>query len=312
MKVIVYHRRAQEYRRIIAEQFPELEVIAGLGEEIFSEDIADAEIMIAWQFPVEILKKANRLRWIQLTSAGVEQLFEAREYLRDIVVTNTRGMHTKIMADYTLAAMVMLQWNFPGFFFDRQNKKWGYRAVEPLARKTLGIVGVGAIGCEIARRARTSDMNVMGVRRNPLPIKDVSKIFRPDQLEEMLSLCDFVVLAVPATPETHRMIGESELRTMKRTSYLINISRGTVVDESALIKALQQGWIAGAFLDVFEREPLPEDSPLWNLGNVIITPHIAGELKDYPMRVMDIFGDNFLRWKARLPLRNQVDLVRGY
>jgi phosphoglycerate dehydrogenase-like enzyme len=312
MKLIVYHRRAQEYLRIATEKFPELEVIAGVGEEILSQGISDADIMIAWQFPIQILRKANRLRWIQLTSAGVEQLLGAREYLRDIVVTNTRGMHAEIMADYTLATMVMLQWNFPGFIYDKQIKRWDHRALEPLAGKTLGIVGVGAVGSEIARRAQTFNMNVIGVRRIPLEIKDVSKMFGPDQLKEVLSLSDFVVLVVPATPETVRMIGELELRTMRQTSYLINISRGTVVDESALIEALQHGWIAGASLDVFEREPLSEGSPLWGLENLIITPHIAGELKDYPTRVMDIFGDNLLKWKAGLPLRNQIDWVRGY
>ena len=182
----------------------------------------------------------------------------------------------------------------------------------PLAGKTLGIVGVGAIGSEIARRARSFRMKVVGVKRNPLPMPEVNQIFGPDRLHEMLSLADFVVILVPATPETYRMIGESELRAMKRTAYLVNIARGTVLVESALVRALQENWIAGAVLDVFEKEPLPGDSPLWTIENVLVTPHLSGNLRDYANRVMAIFTENYQRWKAGNQLLNVVDLERGY
>ncbi len=312
MKVFVYDRRAKEYCRMIRERFPELEVVSGKPGQDQSHHIADADIMITWQFPLEMLEKASRLRWIQLTSAGVDQLLEARDRLKDVIVTNTRGMHIDAMADYALGAMVMLQRNFSRFFLHQQDRKWSRRIAEPLAGKILGVVGVGAIGREIARRAQSFGMSVIGVKRNPTPLEMVSRLFGPDQLHEMLSLSDFVVLLVPATPETYRMIGEPELRRMKQTGYLINISRGSVVNESSLIQALQQNWIAGAVLDVFEKEPLPGESPLWALENVIITPHIAGDFEGYVERVIDIFGENFARWKSGGPLMNEVDLGKGY
>lgn len=312
MKVFVYDRRAKEYCRMIRERFPELEVVSGKPGEDQSRHIADADIMITWQFPLEMLEKASRLRWIQLTSAGVDQLLEARDRLRDVIVTNTRGIHIDAMADYALGAMVMLQRNFSRFFLQQQDRKWSRRITEPLAGKILGIVGVGAIGREIARRAQSFGMSVIGVKRNPIPMEMVNRLFGPDRLHEMLSLSDFVVLLVPATRETYRMIGEPELRRMKQTGYLINISRGSVVNESTLIQALQQNWIAGAVLDVFEKEPLPGESPLWALENVIITPHIAGDFEGYVERVIDIFGENFARWKSGGPLMNEVDLGKGY
>lgn len=312
MKVLVYHRRAEEYRRMIRERFPDLEVAAGEEEGTLHQHIADAEVLICWRFPVGVLKGAKKLRWIQLTSAGIDHLLGVQEDLRSVTVTNAKGIHGQVMADYTFGAMVMLHWNFPGLLRDQQARRWQHRFTGPLAGKTLGVVGVGAIGGEIARRGPGFGMTVVGVKRTPAPADGVSRIFGPDRLREMLPLCDFVVLVVPATPETRRMIGEAELRAMKRTAYLINIARGSVVDEAALIRGLLEGWIAGAALDVFEKEPLPAASPLWAMENVIITPHIAGEPDAYARRVMEIFGENVARWRAGQPLRNVVDFDRGY
>ena len=312
MKILVYHRFAQEFSRMIQERFPEVEVAAGHSEEFLSQHIVDADIMLVFEFPLAALKQAKRLKWIQLTSAGSEQLLDARDSLQAVVVTNTRGMHANLIADYTFGAMVALQWNFFELFRDKQAKRWGSKAIEPLSGKTLGIVGLGSIGGEIARRAKAFGMNVIGVKRNPVAIEGVSRVFGPDQLRVLLSASDFVVVAAALTPETYRMIGELELRAMKKTSYLINIARGRIVDESALIKALQEERIAGAFLDAFEKEPLPPESPLWELPNVMITPRIAGILKDYAARVIEIFGENLERWKAGEALRNKVDWEKGY
>jgi phosphoglycerate dehydrogenase-like enzyme len=312
MKIVVYHRFAQEFSRLIGERFPDIEVASGHDEGFLSRHIADADVMLVFEFPLALLNQAGKLRWIQLTSAGAEHLFDARPYLEGILVTNTRGMHANLIADYTFGAMITLQWNFVDLFLDKQARRWGARAVEPLAGKTVGIVGLGSIGCEIARRATAFRMNVIGVKRNPAPIEGVARVFGPAQVREMLSLSDFVVVAAALTPETYRMIGEQELRAMKETSYLINIARGRIIDESALIKALQAKRIAGAFLDAFENEPLPPNSPLWELPNVMVTPRIAGILKDYAGGVMEIFGENLKRWKEGLPLRNQVDWAKGY
>lgn len=312
VSVLVYHRLADQYRQMIRQRFPELEVTAGFDRETLFKHLPGAEILIAWQFAVEALEKATRLRWIQLTSAGADHLLEARDSLRHRLVTNTRGIHADIMADYTFGAIFMLLWDVPGLLCDQQEKRWINKYVSPLAGRTLGIVGVGAVGSEIARRARSFHMSVVGVKRSSIPVDGVEQMFGPDRLREMLHLSDFVVLLLPATPETCHMIGEPELRSMKRTSYLINISRGSVIEESALLRALQENWIAGAVLDVFEKEPLPPESPLWTLKNAILTPHISGNLQNYSERVMEIFSENYLRWKAGRPLLNVVDLEKGY
>lgn len=312
MKVLVYHRDAKTYYRMLQERFPELEVVALEEKGLRPQHIAEADILIANHFPSVLFKEAKRLRWIQSSSAGIDRLLGVRECPGEVVVTNARGIHAHLMADYVFCAVTMFQWNFPRIFRDQQHREWHHIAVRPLAGMTLGVVGLGTIGTEIARRARTFGMNVVGVKRTSAPVEGVDQVFGPDRLGEMLSLCDFVVLVVPATAQTERMFGASEFQAMKRTAYLVNISRGSTVDEEALIQALQQGSIAGAILDVFDKEPLPAESPLWFLENVVITPHIAGYLQGYTQQVMEIFSDNLTRWRKGLPLRNVVDLERGY
>jgi phosphoglycerate dehydrogenase-like enzyme len=312
LRVVVYHPNAAEYGRLLQEHHPELEVRDTSDADILSHRIREADALLAWRVPLAALAEATRLRWIQLTGAGVDHLIPARGLLGRIVVTNARGIHADVMADYTLAVILMLQWKFPSLLKDQQARIWGYQSTAPLAGKTLGVVGLGSIGREIARRAPVFGLNVVGVRRHPTPTDGVTRVFEANELATMLPLCDVVVLVVPATPESARMIGEPELKLMKPTAHLINIGRGSLIDEPALIRALRERWIAGAGLDVFEQEPLPPDSPLWSLDNVIITPHISGEPEGYPGRVIDIFSANLDRLRTGQVLKNQVDFTRGY
>jgi phosphoglycerate dehydrogenase-like enzyme len=312
MKVLVYHGRADTYRALLAEAFPDLEVAAGTTGEVLDRHLADAEVLLAFRFPVERLPEARRLRWLQLTSAGADHLLDGRDALRTVTVTNTRGIHVEVMADYALGVIVMLQWGFPRLFRQQQARVWRQQSTEPLAGKRLGIVGVGAVGGEIARRGAAVGMEVLGVRRDPGPVAGVSRMFGPDGLRDLLPLCDFVVLTVPGTPATRHLLGEAELRRMRPTAFLVNLARGSVVDEPALVRALQDGAIAGAALDVFETEPLPPASPLWAMENVIVTPHISGEPDEYPRRVMTVFAENLVRWRQGRPLTNVVQLDRGY
>ncbi len=312
MKLLVYHRRADELRALIGAAVPDLDIAAGFDDATLDRHADSADAVIAWKLPLEILPRAKRLRWIQLTSAGAEQLLPARELLRDVVVTNTRGIHVDLMADYALGVLVMLQWDFPRMLRDQQTRTWNQRLAMPLAGRTLGVVGAGAIGGEIVRRAAAFGMEVIAVRRTPAPVDGARDVFTADRLHEALRRCDFVILVVPVTEATRAMIGAAELRAMKRTAFLVNIARGSVVDEDALVAALRDGVIAGAALDVFDEEPLPAASPLWTLPNVILTPHVAGEPADYARRVADVFVDNVARWRRHEPLRNVVDFERGY
>ena len=315
MKILVYHPRAETYRALIGGRFPEIEVATVAPEQAPEQvegEIADADVLLAFRFPLAALSRARRLRWVQVTSAGVEHLVDARDALRGVIVTNASGIHAALMADYAVGVMVMLQWNFPRLIRQQAAREWRFQATEPLAGKCLGVVGVGAVGGEIARRGAAMGMEVLGVRRDPQPADGVARMFPPDRFAEVLALSDFVVLAVPATPATRHLVGEGELARMRRGAFLINVARGSVVDEGALVRALVAGTIAGAALDVVETEPLPATSPLWAMENVILTPHISGEPEDYPRRVMTVFGENLARWRAGQPLTNVVDLDRGY
>ncbi len=312
MKLLVYHPRADTYRALLAARFPDLDVAAGYDDAVLERDLPDAEVLLAWRFPVSALPRARRLRWIQLTSAGADHLLAGGARLGDVVVTNTRGIHADLMADYTIGVIVMLQWSFPRLLRLQQARTWRHQFTEPLAGKRLGVLGVGAIGGEIARRGAAMGMTVLGMRRDPRPAEGVARMFGPDGLPAMLPECDVVVVVVPATPATRGLLGERELGLMRPGAFLVNIARGSVVDEPALIRALRDGRLGGAALDVFATEPLPPESPLWSLDNVIVTPHIAGEPADYPERAVAIVAENLARWRAGRPLLNVVDQARGY
>jgi phosphoglycerate dehydrogenase-like enzyme len=315
VKLLVYHARAETYRALLRERFPDLDVavvVAGRDESALEEHLADAEVLLGWRIPLAALGRAKRLRWIQLTSAGADHVLDVRPDLGDVVLTNARGIHGALMADYAIGVMVMLQWGFPRLLRQQEARTWRQQYTEPLAGKTVGVLGVGAIGGEIARRSAAMGMTVLGLRREPRPAEGVSRMYAPDGLGELLPRCDFVVVVVPATAETRRMLGERELRAMRRGAFLVNIARGSVVDEAALVRVLADGWLGGAALDVFETEPLPAESPLWAMENVIVTPHISGEPDEYPKRVMGVVAENVVRWREGRPLLNVVDPRRGY
>jgi D-2-hydroxyacid dehydrogenase (NADP+) len=233
-----------------------------------------------------------------------------------ITITTASGIHTTPVGEYVLGMMVMLAKGWPGLFRAQTRREWARITPQELEGKTVAIVGMGNVGQEIARLAKALDMHVLGVRRSGTPLESgdyvADEIFGPLELLSVLSRSDFVVVCLPLTEETHHLIGELALRAMKPTAYIINVSRGAVVDEAALLRALTEGWIAGAGLDVFETEPLPEKSWLWQLNNVIITPHLAGETPVYNERAVDLFCENLRRYLAGESLRNVVDPGLGY
>lgn len=304
---------ANEYAQLIHKRIPEVRVLTAKDAASLDEQIGQADVLLAHSFPAEFFNKARRLRWFQCASAGIDTILPIQDRIGDLIVTNVRGMHGEVMADYTMAAVNMMHWDFPRFMRDQSRKEWQPRAVTPLAGRTLGVVGLGSIGAAIARRGKSFGMKVVGSKRDVTgPIVGVDTIFPPEGIAELLRLSDFVVLTVPLVPETTRLIGREQLRLMRRTAILVNIARGPVVAESDLIEALESGTIAGAVLHVFEREPLPANSPLWTMQNVIITPHLAGWMSDYDDRVLEIFSDNLHSFLEKKPLRNVVDMKRGY
>src|SRR5688572_4434223 len=237
-RILIFHAQAGEYAAALRARVVHADAYSTSDEREFSERLPEAEVLIAHRFPVGALNAAAKLRWIQVTSAGTEFLEPARGQLARVIVTNGRGLHAAPIADYVMTTAVMLQSSFAQFIRNQAAKRWRRRPVPILAGKTLGIVGLGSIGQEIARRAAASGMDVVGVRRSGAPMDGVRRVFAPDRLHAFLACCDFVVLAVPATESTRALLGEAQFEAMKRSAYVINIARGTVIDEPALIGAL--------------------------------------------------------------------------
>ena len=279
--------------------------------------LAHTEVMLSWRLPLNLLSRAPRLRWIQRFGAGVEMLSGAGGILdSDVIVTNASGIHATMVGEFVLCLMLMIAKKAPHFLGNQRTRFWEPFITSELDGKTVGIVGLGRIGREVARLARAFRMRVLAVRRSA-PVREkgevgVDELFPSAQLLQMISNCDFVVLTVPLTLETRGLIGEAELKSMKPAAYLINVARGPVINQDVLLKALKEGWIAGAALDVFETEPLPLESELWDLPNVIISPHSAGYREGHTRMVTDLFCENLRRFLAGKPLLNLIDKTKGY
>jgi len=280
----------------------------------------DAEVLLAGRFSLEMFSAAKKLKWIQINYAGVESFLYPEVVQSDVIITNAKGVNAIPVAEHAIGLMFCLNRKLHLFIRNQVERKWKTSDLEllpqmnELSGKTLGIVGIGTIGGEIAKRAKCLGMKVIATRRNPsAPTPDhVDKLVSPENLETLFAESDFVVLQLPLTAKTEGVIGEKELRSMKPTAYLINTSRGNVVQEDKLIQALKEGWIAGAALDTFAQEPLPKSSPLWDMENVIITPHVAGLTPYYLDRLIDIFCENLKRFLNKQELVNVVDKTRGY
>ncbi len=282
----------------------------------------EADVLVTFRPPMETLERAPNLRWIALASAGADRVVRAGLVRPDgPVVTTASGVHAVPISEYVFAMLLMWVRNWPAIMDAQRQGIWprhqtweGMRGRE-LHGATLGVVGLGAIGRRLAQLGHCFGMRVLATRRSVAPgahDPDVDELVPLQGMPRLLAESDFVVIAVPSTPQTHHLIGAPELRAMKPTALLINVARGDIVDEPALIDALRSGEIAGAALDVFETEPLPSESPLWRIPNVIIAPHLAGATDAYSRRFTDLFLDNVRRYRAGEPLRNIVDPNRGY
>jgi phosphoglycerate dehydrogenase-like enzyme len=281
------------------------------------EALAEVEVLFTLStMPTDLLSRAPRLKWIQLTSAGADRLVDRGLFQSGIAVTTASGIHVTPIGEYVLGVMIMLAKGWPHLFRAQEKREWARLAPKELEGKTVGVVGLGSVGQEVARLTKLLGMRVLGMRRSGVPLESgeylVDEIFGPLDLLHVLSQSDYVVLALPLTEETHHLMGELAFQSMKPSAYLINVSSGAVVDEAALVRALKVGLIAGAGLDVFESEPLPPESELWRLHNVIISPHIAGETPHYNERAVALFCENLRRYLADEPLLNLVDPQRGY
>lgn len=271
--------------------------------------------------PNDILQRAPKLKLVQLTSAGADRLIDSELARSDRVsVTTASGIHAVPIGEYVIGVMIAFAKGFPRAYRSQQENTWRPYIASELEDATVGILGLGAIGRHVAKLAKGFGMRVIATRRSQEKRMSgaaageqyVDEMFARDEIPVMLGECDYVVVAVPLTEESRYLIGEAELSAMKRNAVIVNIARGAVIDQQALIRAVKNGVIGGVALDVTDPEPLPPDSELWRLDNVMITPHISGGTPKYMDRAIELFCDNLRRYLAGEPLRNVVDPLRGY
>ena len=323
LKVVTTFPFTTESQQLLKEAAATEAMIVTTDDEL-SAHLPDAEVVCSYFMPYDWRTLAPKLRWLQFPGAGVDSL--APTGLLDansgVIVTTAAGIHAETISEYVLGSMLMFNWNWPLMVRLQDEHKWARSASwyhlggRELAGQTLGIIGLGHIGRRIAQLGHAFGMQVLGTRRSIHTSKEqeseVDQSFLPEQLHELLPLCDYVVISVPLTRETEKLIGEAELRMMRSNTYLVNIARGRVIDEQALVRALREGWIAGAGLDVTEKEPLPPESPLYSMPNVILTPHISGNTVHYEARLAALFADNLKRYRSGQELLNQYEPSRGY
>ncbi|MDP1990675.1 MAG: D-2-hydroxyacid dehydrogenase [Syntrophales bacterium] len=278
--------------------------------------LQEAEVVYGWihHFPKDLPERTSRLKWIQTMSAGVDRL--PGEILKSHVrIATAGGLHRTPMGEVVLEMMLMFAKDAPSCLLMKQAREWRRFRPKLLKGQIVGILGLGVIGREIARLCKAFDMTVTGIRRSAgpeHPFPEVDRVYPRERLPELLAESDFVVLALPLTKETKGMIGEKELREMKPSACLINVARGAIVDEGALLRALEDKWIAGAGLDVFIQEPLPPESKFYELSNVIFSPHISGDMPDYEIRATEIFCENLRRYLAGESFLHEVDKEKEY
>jgi len=274
--------------------------------------LAGAEVLLAWRPPRELGRRAPRLRWAQSLTGGMEGWLAARDVPAELVLTCARGTHRVQMPEHILAGLFIASKQLAPIVLDQREKRWTRRTNPTLAGTTLGILGLGAIGTELARKAAALEMRVIGTKRDGKPVPNVERVWRSDGTEAVLAEADYVVLLLPATTETRELMNRSRLARMKPTAWLLNFGRGDLVVDDDLVAAVRQRTIGGAVLDVFRQEPLPAEHPFWSTNGIIVLPHVGGLHPTRDDIVAGLFVDNLERFAAGQPLREVVDRARGY
>jgi glyoxylate/hydroxypyruvate reductase A len=311
--IVLVHSGDERENEIVAarirEARPEARLLTAHGVEQVKERLPQAEVLFAWEFPMETLPLATRLRWFQVMGAGLERL-AGSAVPGGVVVTNMKGIFGVAMAEYALAYMLAHSQQIRRVTLQQDERRWEQFEPQLLAGQTAGVIGLGSIGRQVARRCAEFAMRVIGVNRGGAPVAGVDVTYAVAEIERFLPECDYLISVVPQTGETTGLLSGERLRLLKPSCFYINMGRGNIVDLDALVEALGAGRLAGAALDVFPTEPLPPEHPIWAAPNTFITPHISGVNR--PDDVTRVFLDNLTRYLNGEPLENIVDLRRGY
>ena len=297
----------------LSHEFPEFKFIQTKNKSEFLKYIPETEILLSFRFSAKDFLIAKKLKWIHFGGAGVGRIIFDQLLQSDVIITKSAGINTEAVAEMAWSFILALAKMFPAWLENKNNgdilsDRINFFNTKSLFDKTLGIIGLGNIGRNIARIGKVFGMKVIGTRRKfNEPLDNVDEVFSPDNIYEVLKQSDFLVIAVPITPATERMIGEQEFESMKDGVFIVNISRGRIIKEDLLIKYLKSGKVAGAGLDVIENEPIAPDNELYKLQNVILTPHIAGFHDQYWERLYEMLRANFKRYLNDEELTNQID-----
>lgn len=270
------------------------------------------EAMLAWGAPAGLLPGMPKLRWAQALTAGVESWFALPDLPAGLALTCARGTHRQSMPENILGALFHIAKPYAAIVEDQKRLSWTRRMAQPLNGRTLGILGLGAIGQDVARLAGALGMRVLGTRRSPGTLPGIAEVLPPEQTDAVLAQSDFVLLLLPATPATENFINAERLARMKKGAWLLNFGRGHLIDDEALIGAVTSGHLAGAILDVFRQEPLPTSHKFWTTPGIMVLPHIGGGHPERDKVVAALFADNLGRFLDGQPLRELVSREAGY
>ena len=307
-----------------SDEIPGIERIAGEAQISYAPDLEGlqeflphAEVLLGWNFRAKDLRQtwhlAEQLRWVQWSGAGVDAVLFPEFVASDVQLTNVRGVFDRAMAEYTLGLILAFAKGMVETMAAQTAHRWSYRLTEQTLGQKVLVVGVGSIGRAIGRLLKQAGFKVSGVGRTARDgDPDFEQVYGVDTLVQSLETADYVVLIPPLTDQTRGLFGAVEFSAMKATARFINLGRGELVDEEALIAALTSGAIAGAGLDVFLNEPLPENSPFWDLENCIVSPHMSGDYHGFKETVAEVFLDNFERYRQGRELINLIDKTLGF
>ena len=316
MKIVTSYSLSADNLSLARAIAPKASFVAATTDEDKMREIEDADAFFGFGVKPEMIGRARKLRWIQLSSVGVESVLCLELLDGDIVLTNARGATAINISEHVMSLILAFTRTLHNSIKNQINKFWeNFRnlPVLEISGDTLGIIGLGSIGLQVAKRAHAFDMRILAVDPTQTEKPDyVESLWKMDRLHDMLGQSDFMAICCPLTPQTKGMMGTPEFRAMKSTAVLVTIGRGQIINQAALVDALQTKAIAGAGLDVTDPEPLPQDSPLWEMDNVIITPHHAGASPKSWERIFNLFCVNLQRFVADEPLTNIVDQTRGY
>ena len=281
-------------------------------QEPSAAQLANTEVLLAWKAPSGLLETMPRLRWIQALTVGIDHWLARKDLRAEIALTCARGTHRVQMPENILGALFHLTKPYAQATLDQRERRWVRRVSEPLAGKTLGILGLGRIGGELAKKANALELRVIGTRNSAQPLPQVDRVYPPEAIDEVLAQSDFVLLLLPLTPHTDGIMNAARFKAMRASAYLLNFGRGALVVDDDLVEAVRTKTIAGAVLDVYRTEPLPAEHVFWGVDGITVLPHIGGLDAHRDEFVAALFAENMRRYLCGESLTELVDRGRGY